>query len=120
VRSGTALPAFDTTPPRPTAQLIDFQAARHRAGKDPAPVRAFTVVSPPALTPNEQWAYEALAEHLAKRQIAMPDEPVDTTFADGRFNLAAYVAAALPGAPIVLALPAPRAGLVARLFGGAL
>lgn len=114
------MPAIDAPPPRPTAQLIDFQAARQRAGKDPAPLRAFAIVQPALLSDNERWALEAVTEHLAKRQIALPVAPVDATFADGRFNLAAYVKAALPAAPIVLPLPAGRAGMVDRLFGGAL
>lgn len=114
------MPAIDAPPPRPTARVIDFQAARQRAGKDPAPIRAFAIVAPTLLTDNERWALEAVVDHLARRQIALPLAPVDATFADGRFNLAAYVKAALPNAPIVLPLPSGRAGMIDRLFGGAL
>lgn len=107
-------------PPRPTAQVIDYQAARARAGRDPAPMRLFTPPRPGLLSPQEHWALGALQEHLRARNIAPPD-PAPSVQPSGRFDLQDYIARAkaVRDQPIVLPLPTPAPGFMAHLFGGA-
>lgn len=117
------MPAIDTPPPeRTSAQVIDFQAVRLRAGLDPAPLRAFAVVQPDLLSPQERWALEAVVDHFARRDIAMPQHAIDAAWDPrlGRFDLPKAIAEAVGDKPIVLPLPAGRVTPFARLFGGAL
>lgn len=108
--------------PRPSAQVIDFQAARLAAGRDPAPMRAFAIPRPDLLSPQEIWALQAVDQHLSDRGIVLPADPIEAAWNSqlGRFELPKYIAAAIGDLPIVQPLPAGRASLVERLFGGAL
>lgn len=100
------MPALDAPPERPSAQVIDIQAVRlERWARDTgrsaeiraaAPMRLFTPPRPGLLNERERLALTAVAEHAARKVIA-------------RRNAA-----------FILPIPAGRAGLVDRLFGGAL
>lgn len=86
---------------RPSAQVIDIQAARlERGGRDTAraatPMRLFTPPRPGLLSDRERLALTAVAQHAARKVIARRS------------------------AAFILPIPAGRASVMDRLFGGVL
>lgn len=119
---------------KPSAQVI-YPAAFHLRRPDAARLhiarRPWSGVTPPETETPEQWAAEAVRQHLAARGeapdalsytvgAATPAEPLEVTFDDGRFTTVRFgagLAYAKPAA-IVAPLPKPRAfwlTLLARL-----
>ncbi|ATC34140.1 hypothetical protein CA606_18375 [Caulobacter vibrioides] len=70
-----------------------------------------------ALNANDLWAAQAATAYLGDR-IAMPAAAIEAAFdaRTGRFDLPAYVANTLDGAPAVLPLPQPPVGVITRLL----
>ena len=121
-----SLSASPATPERRSAEVISIRqwAAAHRRAEpswpDPLVILPHQQAALDALglSTNDRWAAEAATAYLGDR-IAGSAAAIEASFdpRTGRFDLPAYIGHALDGAPVVLPLPAPPAGLLARLVG---